>query len=601
MKLTDYIVQFFEEQEVHDMFMLTGGGCMHLVDSFGKSKKIKYICTHHEQSAAMAGEAYAKYKNDLGLVLVTSGPGATNAITGLLGAFQDSVPVIFLSGQCKRSQTIYQSDIPQLRQFGVQEVNIIPIVQSITKKAIFVEEPQKIRYYLEKAVYIAKSGRPGPVWLDIPLDVQSAQIDVSTLKGFFEQDYKKDYKEEPSDSEISNIIEELRKAKRPVVIAGHGIQLAKANDLFRDFVKKYDIPFVTPIMGIDVLESSLDNNIGRIGTKGTRAGNFAMQNADLIISIGSRLSVAAVGHEYHLFAREAKIIVIDIDPYEHKKKTINIDKFINSDALFFLKKLLFQIKNTDIKINPEWLKTCINWKNKYPVTSGRPEERKHGVDYYKFIDALSSKTNASIPFISDAGSSFYVTSQAINLKCGQRYITSGAIATMGFGLPAAIGVCAANKGKTVISITGDGSFQQNIQELEVLKLHQMPVKLFVMNNNGYLSIHQTQNKFFKGNYVGEGPMSGITFPDTKKIVEAYDINYYKIESMSDLNNLWDNIFEETKPIVIEVILCEDQEVYPTNAAQIRPDGVMVSKPLEDMYPFLDRDEFNSTMIVSPVE
>ena len=600
-KLTDYIVKFFEELGLEHMFMLTGGGCMHLVDSFGKSDKIKYICTHHEQSAAMAGEAYAKFKNDIGLVLVTSGPGATNALTGLLGAYQDSVPVIFLSGQCKRSQTIYKAGIPELRQLGVQEVNIIPVVKSISKEAIFVEDPLKIRYYLERSVFIAKSGRPGPVWLDIPLDVQSAQIDEKELVGICEKEYLKEYKEYPDEEEIDYIVKRLRNAERPVIIAGHGIQLAKANEELRQLVCKYNLPFVTPIMGIEVLESSLSNNIGRIGTKGTRAGNFAMQNADLILSIGSRLSVSVVGHEYNLYAREAEIVVVDIDPFEHQKPTIKIDKFINADAKCFLDSLLVNLQKSDWSTDTSWLEVCLTWKKKYPVTSNRQKDNGVGVDYYKFIDLLSNKTEASVPFISDAGSAFYVTSQAINLKKNQRYITSGALATMGFGLPAAIGVCVANQNSVVVAITGDGSFQQNLQELEILKLHRMPVKLFVMNNNGYLSIHQTQKKFFKENYVGEGPVSGVTFPETSKLAEAYGITYFRIEKLTDLEIYWDQIFQKTGPAIIEVILTREQEVYPTNSALIRPDGTMVSKPLEDMYPFLDREEFVKEMIIKPVQ
>lgn len=600
MKLTDYIVKFFEELGLEDMFMLTGGGCMHLVDSFGKSDKIKYICTHHEQSAAMAGEAYAKFKNDIGLVLVTSGPGATNAITGLLGAYQDSVPVIFLSGQCKRTQTIYQSGIPQLRQLGVQEVNIIPIVKSISKEAIFLDDPSKIRYYLEKAVFIAKSGRPGPVWLDIPLDVQSSQINENQLIGFDENDYIKTYKEYPERKEVEYIVERLKNAKHPVVIAGHGIQLAKANEQLRKLVCEYNLPFVTPIMGIEVLESFLDNNIGRVGTKGTRAGNLAMQNADLILSIGSRLSISVVGHEYNLFAREAEVIVVDIDPIEHQKPTIKIDKFINADAKYFLENLLTELHKSNWNPNTDWLNVCLGWKKRYPVTDRQQNNDSEGVDYYKFIDLLSSKTEASIPFISDAGSSFYVTSQAINLKKSQRYITSGALATMGFGLPAAIGVCVANHNGIVVSITGDGSFQQNLQELEVIKFHQMPIKLFVMNNNGYLSIRQTQKKFFKANYVGEGPVSGITFPETSKLATAYGIGYFRIEKLIDLEKFWDQIFRSTEPSIVEVMLAPEQEVYPTNSALIRPDGTMVSKPLEDMYPFLDRKEFKDEMIIQPI-
>ena len=468
-KISDYIVKYLEQIGVRHIFLLTGGGCMHLVNSIGESNKIKYICNHHEQSCAMAAEAYAKMTNDLGVVLVTSGPGGTNTITGLAGAFQDSVPCLFISGQSKKSQTVYNSGIAGLRQFGVQEINILPIVESITKYVVLVNDPEMIRYYLEKAVYLARSGRPGPVWLDIPLDVQSALVNEDELVGFDPNELELDYKTEPNEEEINELVEMLKDAKRPVVIAGHGITLSKAQEELIDLVKKHHIPVVTPIMGIDVINSDHQNYIGRIGTKGTRAGNFTMQNADLILSIGSRLSVSVVGHEYSLFAREAKVVVVDIDAEEHKKKTIVIDKFINSDAKQFLIRLDLALDARSVERSREWLDTCSAWKRKYPVCM--PEYKKTGdaLNFYYFVDSLTKKISAEVPIISDAGSSFYVVSQAINVQKNQRYITSGALATMGFGLPAAIGVSIALDGGQVATITGDGSFQQNIQELQTVE------------------------------------------------------------------------------------------------------------------------------------
>ncbi len=598
MKLSDYVVKFFEDNGVKDVFMLTGGGCMHLVDSFGSSKKIKYTCTHHEQSAAMAAEAYSKLTGDISLTLVTSGPGATNAITGVVGAYQDSVPCIFISGQSKKKQTVYDAQIPHLRQFGVQEVNIIPIVESITKYCVFVDEAEKIRYYLEKALHMAKEGRPGPVWIDIPLDMQSSIINENELVGFSENELELSYKHIPSESEIGYVVEALKTAKRPVVIAGHGIRLAGAINEFEQFIDKHQMPVVTPIMGIDLLATDNQHNIGRVGTKGTRAGNFAMQNADVIIAIGSRMAVSVVGHEYSLFAREAKIIVVDIDPYEHKKQTIKIDKFINADAKCFLNALAEVPVDNDMNYGT-WLSKCNIWKAKYPVCLAEYDDCSNGINYYKFVDALTTITNENTPIISDAGSAFYVVSQAIKLKKGQRYITSGALATMGFGLPAAIGVSVAHEGP-VVTITGDGSFQQNIQELSVVKHHNMPIKIFVMNNNGYFSIRQTQTKFFSSNFVGESVQSGIDFPDTKKIADAYGIEYHFIDNIEKLNNQLEYILNSEEPMVIEVKLLADQAIIPTNSAFIKPDGLMVSKPLEDMAPFLSRDEFMENMIVKPV-
>ncbi len=598
MKLSDYVVRFFEKQKVKDMFMVSGGGCMHLVNSFGSSEKIKFWCTQHEQAAAMAAEGYAKMKNDLCVVLTTSGPGATNTITGALDCYQDSIPVVFISGQAKRKQTVYNSGIESLRQFGVQEANIIPIVQSITKYAVEVNEPKKIKYYLEKAVYEAKNGRPGPVWLSIPLDVQSANINVDELEGFFNTlEVKTEYT--PTKDEMVYITSELKKAERPVIIAGHGVRLADACENLEKFVHKYRIPVVTPIMGIDVLAGEDECNIGRIGTKGTRAGNFAMQNADLILSLGSRLAVSVVGHEYNLFAREAKVIVVDIDKEEHAKKTIDIDKVINCDV----KKVLdvIDMYMGEAQNYEKWLKICQNWKQKYPVVLSQYEDDSTGINYYKFIDMLNKCMSAEMPVISDAGSAFYVVAQAVDLKKGQRHITTGGTATMGFSLPAAIGVYVAQPDCTVVAVTGEGSFMQNLQEMEVLKYHNMNVKVFVMNNAGYFSIHQTQKKFFAGNFVGEGEQSGISFTNMEKLAAAFEVSYYKIESINQGNEILPTILSEVGPAIIEVMVTTNMEVIPTNASMMREDGVLVSKPLEDMYPFLERTEFYNDMIIEPVD
>lgn len=596
MKVSDYVVSFFEKQRIKNMFMVTGGGCMHLVDSFGRSSKIKYWCTEHEQSAAMAAEAYAKMENDLGLVLTTSGPGATNTVTGVLDCYQDSTPVVFISGQAKSKQTVLQSNIDGLRQFGVQEANIIPIVSSITKYAVEVSDPRWIKYHLEKAVFLAKNGRPGPVWISIPLDVQSANISTDLLVGFDEES-DDSARPKPSDDEIAYCFEALKNAQRPVIIGGHGIRLAGACDELGEFARSNHIPVVTPIMGIDVLAGNHPCNIGRVGTKGTRAGNFAMQNADLIFSIGSRLSVSVVGHEYNLFAREAEVIVVDIDKAEHQKKTIsNIARIINCDAKEFLSKMHLA-GNGDYS---SWLKQCQDWKQRYPVIIPEYSDDKSGINYYKFIDILNNHMNASMPVISDAGSAFYVVSQAVDLKEGQRYITTGGTATMGFALPAAIGAAVSRPDSAVVAVTGEGSFMQNLQELEVVKYHGLNVKLFVMNNGGYYSIHQTQNRYFNGNFVGESDMSGISFTSIEKLSNAFGISYFKLDSIKKSHDLMDGILNAKGAALIEVIVNQDMEVIPTTSSKMKENGVMISKPLEDMYPFLPRDEFWDNMVIAPV-
>jgi len=600
MKLSDYMVKFLEDHGISDVFMLTGGGCMHLVDSFGKSKKIRYLCCHHEQSCAMGAEGYAKFKNDLGVVLVTSGPGATNVITGLVGAFQDSVPCLFISGQAKRRQTVFNEKEIKLRQFGTQEVNIIPIVESVCKFAVMVNEPEKIRYYLEKAIYLAKNGRPGPVWLDIPLDVQSSQIDEISLQKFEPSDHVYDYLKKPGQMEICDIAKQLMTAERPVIIAGHGIRLAGSCSALIEFVEQFDIPVVTSIMGIDVIQSNHKNYVGRIGIKGTRAGNFAVQNADLIISIGSRLSIPSIGHEYKLFGREAKIIVVDIDSEEHKKKTIHIDKIVQTDAGIFIKELKKCLKKEEMSISSNWPRKCLRWKKRYPVCQPEYKRTRGDLNLYYFIEAINRKIPSPIPVVSDAGSVFYAVAQGISIKKGQRYITSGALATMGFSLPAAIGVCIANNRGKVVAITGDGSFQMNMQELQTIVHHKLPVKIFVVNNNGYLSIRQTQTRFFNSRFVGEGKKSGVSFPDLKKLAAAYGIKYVKLGSTNLCKGL-EQVFKGDAPVLCEVKSLVDQRIIPTNTAEINSNGVMVSKPLEDMYPFLDRKIFSSEMIVKPVD
>jgi acetolactate synthase-1/2/3 large subunit len=600
-KLSDYVIKFLEDKNVKNVFILSGGGCMHLVDSLGKSKIIQHICCHHEQACAMACEAASKFTGELSVSIITSGPAATNTITGVVGAYQDSAPCLFISGQSKRQQTVMNSNLPELRQFGVQEVNIIPIVESITKFAVMVNEPEKIRYYLEKAVYLAMNGRPGPVWLDIPLDVQGINIDEKSLIGFNPVELEKSYKIEASEREITDIVCLLKKAKRPVIIAGHGIRIANACNELKIFIEKYNIPVVTPIMGIDVLETEHKNYIGRIGTKGWRSGNFAMQNADLILSIGSRLAVSVVGHEYKLFAREAKIVVVDIDKQEHKKQTIKIDEFINADAKIFLSQMLNFFEKNNLNTSSTWLKKCQQWKNKYPICLPEYKKNKDVVNFYSFVDVLTKKLKGDIPVISDAGSAFYVVSQTINVKKDQRYITSGGLATMGFSLPAAIGVCIENENKPVVAITGDGSFQQNIQEIQTMIHYKLPIKLFVINNNGYLSIRQTQKKFFNCNFVGESKISGVSFPETKKIANAYGVKYVFIENNNALTKKLNTVLNYDGPVICEIKSSENLEVIPTNSAAINKDGIMISKPLEDMFPFLDREKFYEEMIVKPIE
>lgn len=593
MRVCDYIAKFLVNQGVKDVFMVSGGGLMFLTDGLACNKDIKVTCCHHEQAVAMAVCAYAKYKG-FGCGYVTTGCGGTNAMTGLLNAWQDNTPCIFISGQCKRKETLQNVGV-KTRQIGVQEADIVTLVSSITKYSVMINDPNDIKYHLEKAIYLAKSGRPGPVWIDVPMDVQSAEINEDGLRGFSPAELYKE-KEEATVNEIKSLKADILKAQRPIIIAGQGIRLSGAIELFDKFVHRYNIPFVTSRMGLDVLPTEDDLYIGRIGNKGTRAGNFAVQNADLVLVLGSRLSVSSTGQQYEFFARNAKVIVVDIDKYEHTKNTVHIEQVINADVSDVLRKLELP-DDIDYK---EWAAKCKHWKDKWPVCQKEYYDDPTGINMYVFVEELSKALKEDSVVIGDAGSAVYVPPQGLRTTSKhQRYITSGAQAEMGFSLPAAVGVCVARENKEVLAITGDGSLQMNIQELQTLKHYKLPVKLFVWNNDGYLSIRATQRKFFKGRYIGTDETSGVSFPDLAKLVPAYDLRYVKISNAKELPEKLKEVMEYDETVVCEVMTIRDQAVIPTISSKKAEDGRLVSMPPEDMYPFLDREELAEEMIVDP--
>jgi acetolactate synthase-1/2/3 large subunit len=594
-RVADYIADFIFKQGVRDIFLVSGGGIMFLTDGLAKNKGLKFICNHHEQASAMAAVAYAKYTNNLGVAYITTGCGGTNAMTGLLNGWQDSIPCLFISGQVKRANTTRNSGL-KLRQFGVQEADIIQLVEPLTKYAVMVNEPEKIAYHLEKAVYLAKSGRPGPVWLDIPLDVQGAMVDESKLTRFNPTDEMMDIKKSLTNEELSELQALLDKSERPIIVAGQGIRLSETINTFRDFVKSHNIPVVSSYLGVGVLPTNDDHYIGCIGAKGTRAGNFAIQNSDLVLVLGSHLSVSSIGYEAKKFARDAKVIVVDIDSVEHRKDLVRIDFFINIE----LKEFFNHAVKLKIANDKNWLDKCRRWKLMWPVCL--PEYAlEDKVNLYYFVDRLSKKMPADAVVISDAGSAFYATTQAINLKSGQRYITSGGQAEMGYTTPACIGVSVARKGREVLGITGDGSFQMNIQEMQTIIYNKLPIKLFVWNNNGYLSIRATQSKFFEQRLVGTDSSSGVSFPNLKKVADCYGLKYFIINNSSEVDSVIDQILAYDGPVLCEVMCNSAQEIKPTISSVRKEDGSMVSRPMEDMYPFLPREEFLDEMIIEPLE
>ena len=597
MRVADFIIQYIhDELRVSHIFTVTGAGLMHLTDAIALNKNIIGVTPHHEQTASMALEAYSRASENFGVGMFTTGPGSTNAITGLGGAWQDSVPCLFIGGQVKRSETSANSKVPNLRQFGVQELNMIPIVESLCKYAITLNEPEKVKFELEKAVYLAKTGRPGPVWLEVPMDVQGAQIIPDDLESYTPPTSGNLF----DDDKFTILKDLLNESKRPVIIAGQGVRIAHALDIFEKFINTSEIPVVTTYLGIDTLKQDNIHYIGKTGVKGDRPANLAMQNSDLIISIGSSLHVSVIGYDYKQFARAAKKVIIDIDKTSHKKNTIDIDLFIQSDAKDILDKLLDSCHNSKLGEYSEWLKKCNFWKEKYRVCLPEYENEKDGINSYLFIDQLSKQSSENDIFISDAGGTFYSMSQGIQLtKQNQRYITSGAMATMGYSLPAAIGVAFATNNR-VLAITGDGSLQQNIQELQTLIQYNLPVKLFVLNNDGLNSTRSMQKNYFESRLFGESKTSGISFPDTLKVAEAYGIKAIRIDSYENLSKVIDDVLSYDGPVVCDVVVPRDQLIIPTVGSKVNDDGSMTSRPLEDMLPFLDRDEYRSNLYVDEV-
>jgi len=598
MKLTDYMASYIADLGIRHIFAVCGGGAMHLVDSFGSSERINYVATLHEQAAAMAAEGYARISGGPGAVLVTSGPGGTNTITGVCGAWVDSIPIVFISGQVTQDTLIKDTG---LRQFGVQEGNIIDIVKPITKYAVTVTDPNTMRYHLEKACYLAMTGRPGPVWLDIPLDVQSKLINPEEQQGFTPERAATPREEDTLRTLVAECVELLQNAERPVLVYGYGVRLAGAEEQLRNLVDRLSLPAISSWTSSDIIPTDDENYVGRSGIMGDRAGNFAVQNSDLVLIVGSRMSIPQVGYNYNLFARVAKKIMVDIDGAELKKPSLKLDLPIQADAKVFLEELLRQLdeKNVSLDIH-EWRGRCTNWKKKYPVALPEYRDNKHKVNSFYFTDILSQKLDSDAVVVTDMGTSFTCTMQTFRTKAGQRLFTSSGFAPMGFGLPGAIGACFARGKKKTILITGDGGLQMNIQELQTVIHHKLPLIIFVLNNEGYLTIKLMQQNHF-GRYVGSDPSSGLSFPDIIKLAAAYGIKADRISNQKELHEKLDVVLAEPGPFVCEIMMPEDQPLIPRVSSLKLPNGSIVSKPMEELYPFLDRGEFLENMIVEPVE
>jgi len=588
-KVSDYIVNFIKEQGVKDIFLLPGGGCIHIIDSIGKSD-LNFICNLHEQACSIAAEAYSQYTNNLGVCLVTSGPGGTNAITGLASAWLDSIPVLFLSGQVQSKDMI---GARKIRQMGFQELNIIDIVRPITKYAHTVYNPLDIEYHLKQALHLAKTGRPGPVWLDVPLDIQSAVIDENDLLALYAiRTRKKTY---ATDFYTQGIINSINESTNPVILAGNGIRLSGAVDKFLELCDVLQIPVLTTWKAADFLEEDHPLFIGRPGGTGQRGANFAQQNSDLILSIGARLDYGQTAYQPENFAKNAVKIVVDIDKSEILKLNTNIDYAVESDAEVFIETLLN--RKDEIKTNCKpWLKKCKEWQKKYPVVL--PEyEKESNVNIYTFVDKLSDMLpeNSNI-VLGSSGSASEITLQAFKVKKGQRIINSPGLGSMGFGLPAAIGVCVASGKKETICIEGDGSFAMNIQELETIYRENLPIKIFVLNNNGYASIRRTQENHFDGRLTACDDTCGLTLPNIRTNANAYRLDYFRIWNNTELKNTIKRTIESPISVICEVMISPNQKIQPRVSVYKKEDGSFAARPIEDMEPLLDRGEFNENMI-----
>ena len=596
-KVSDYIVKRLIEQGIKNVFMVTGGGAMHLNDSVGKCKDLEYICNHHEQASAMAAEGYARTSGRLALVLVTSGPGGTNTLTGVIGQWLDSVPALYISGQVKQETTIESCREIGLRQLGDQEINIVDIVRPITKFAAMIRDPGNVRYLLEKSLYLATHGRPGPVWLDIPLEIQSAFIDEDTLLAYDASEDRITFDEDRIRSNILHTVELLRTSRRPLFLAGQGIRIAGAQELFLEIVEKIRIPVVSSFNGFDLIPTDHPLFVGRIGTIGDRAGNFALQNSDLLLSVGSRNNIRQISYNWKAFARAAKKVIVDIDPAELKKPTVKPDIALLADARHFLEEFRLQILHERLPDWNDWREWCITRKNRYPTVL--PEYRSCGqwVHPYYFMEVLSECMENDAVVVAGNGSACVAMFQAGKVKKGQRIFWNSGCASMGYDLPAAIGACISMGKRDVVCLAGDGSLQMNIQELQTVFQYKLPLKLFVLNNRGYISIRQTQDAFFEGRRIGCDKSCGVSFPSITEIANAYCLPGERIDGHENIHNRILKILGTPGPVVCEVVLCSDYRFSPKLSSQRRPDGKIISKPLEDMFPFLDRSEFKDNMII----
>ena len=594
MRTADYVFRYLADFGVREVFMLSGGGAMFLNDALGSEKRIRPVCTHHEQGAAIAAEGYARTTGSLAVVSVTTGPGGTNTLTGVLGEWLDSQPVLYISGQVKFPTTVASCPELPLRQLGDQEINIVDIVRPVTKYAKMVTDPAMIRYELEKAIGIALSGRKGPVWLDIPINVQSAEINPDDLPA---------YEEAPESvpaitaDAVDAVMASLRKAAAPVIVAGQGIRLGGGVEPFRRLVERWKIPVLGTFNGFDLLPDCSPYSIGRAGTIGTRAGNLALQNADWVLCIGTRNNIRQISYNYENFARRAKeLIVVDIDGADLRKKTVRPTLPVHGDAREFLEKMLATSERVALPDWSGWLEWNRRRKERYPVVLPEYRDAAPGLNPYFFMEVLTACLPENAVVSCTNATPSLALFQAGTVKENQRMFANSGCAAMGFGLPAALGAAAAVRGeRPVICLEGDGSLMMNLQELQTIRHHNFPVKLFLFDNNEYCSIRQTQDSFFEGRHTGCDNGSGVTFPDWRGIAAAFGWNYCRIDSAANLAGEVERILAEPGPVFCDVVLTPGYRFAPKLSSRRLPDGSIVSPSLEDMFPFLPPEEMKENI------
>jgi len=596
-RLADYLFEVISNY-TDRVFLVTGGGAMHLNDAIGRNKKLKYICCHHEQSCSMAAEAYSRVSGKLGIVNVTTGPGGINALNGVFGAWVDSVPMLIISGQVKRETCMSTYGlVGKLRQLGDQEADIISMVKGITKYASFVKDPSQIKYEIERAIYLALSGRPGPCWLDIPIDVQSTMIDPEKLSSYNSNHDELVLAETDITVDIRALINRLKNAERPVVYAGHGIHLSKTNQEFIEFIEFLNIPVVPAWNSNDLLPDEHPLYAGRPGIIGNRTGNFTVQNSDLLIVLGSRLNIRLVSYNWNNFAPKAFKVGVDIDEVELNKPTCRFDLKIVSDLSQFFKLFKKERLNFKPKNNEGWLAWCKERLEKYPVCLPEYWNLKENVNPYCFVEELSRHLKEDEVVVCADGTACVVTFQGIKIRKGQRVFHNSGCASMGYDLPASIGAYLGKlDAERIICIAGDGSIMMNLQELETISSNRFPIQIFILNNKGYHSIRQTQHNFFKDNIIGCGTDSGLSFPSFEKIAYAFNFPYFSIKSHQDLKSNLKSIMSAKGAFICEVFLDLHQEFSPKLSSKKLEDGSMISSPLEDMYPFLSATELKLNMI-----